>query len=96
MQRYTASVHFDQRLAEYDIQGSIAHAEMLSATGIISKKDLIAIKQGLEQIRNEIYNGEFIWLSELEDVHLNIEMRLTSLIGDAGKKCIQPVHVMIK
>ncbi|MBA0921830.1 MAG: argininosuccinate lyase [Nitrosospira sp.] len=86
VQRYTASVHFDQRLAEYDIQGSIAHAEMLSATGIISKKDLIAIKQGLEQIRNEIYNGEFIWLSELEDVHLNIEMRLTSLIGDAGKK----------
>ncbi|MCX7183093.1 MAG: argininosuccinate lyase [Nitrosospira sp.] len=86
VQRYTASVHFDQRLAEYDIRGSIAHAEMLSATGIISKKDLIAIKQGLEQIRNEIYNGEFIWLSELEDVHLNIEMRLTSLIGDAGKK----------
>ncbi|MBI0414236.1 MAG: argininosuccinate lyase [Nitrosospira sp.] len=86
VQRYTASVHFDQRLAEYDIQGSIAHAEMLSATGIISKKDLIAIKQGLEKIRNEIYNGEFIWLSELEDVHLNIEMRLTSLIGDAGKK----------
>ena len=86
VQRYTASVHFDQRLAEYDIQGSIAHAEMLSATGIISKKELIAIKQGLEQIRNEIYNGEFIWLSELEDVHLNIEMRLTSLIGDAGKK----------
>ncbi len=86
VQRYTASVHFDQRLAEYDIRGSIAHAEMLSATGIISKKDLIAIKQGLEQIRNEIYNGDFIWLSELEDVHLNIEMRLTSLIGDAGKK----------
>ncbi|WP_090720852.1 argininosuccinate lyase [Nitrosomonas sp. Nm166] len=84
--RYTASIDFDQRLAEYDIQGSLAHAQMLSAQGIISNKDLIAIEQGLNQIRDEIRNQQFSWLVELEDVHLNIEKRLTALIGDAGKR----------
>lgn len=86
VQRYTASVGFDQRLAEFDIQGSLAHAQMLSATGIISAKDLAAIERGLDQIRNEIRSGKFVWLLELEDVHLNIEKRLTTLIGDAGKR----------
>ncbi|MBP6058783.1 MAG: argininosuccinate lyase [Nitrosomonas sp.] len=84
--RYTASVGFDQRLAEYDIQGSLAHAQMLAAQGIISNADLAAIKQGLNQIRDEIRSHQFTWLLELEDVHLNIEKRLTALIGDAGKR----------
>ncbi len=84
--RYTASVGFDQRLAEYDIQGSLAHAQMLAAQGIISNEDLAAIEQGLNQIRDEIRNHQFTWLLELEDVHLNIEKRLTALVGDAGKR----------
>jgi argininosuccinate lyase len=86
VQRYTASVGFDQRLAEYDIQGSFAHAQMLAASGIISTKDLVTIGKGLHQIRDEIYNGTFDWQLELEDVHLNIEKRLTALVGDAGKR----------
>jgi argininosuccinate lyase len=86
VQRYTASVGFDQRLAEYDIQGSLAHAQMLSASGIISAKDLVAIGKGLHQIRDEIHSGTFDWLLELEDVHLNIEKRLITLVGDAGKR----------
>ncbi len=86
VQRYTASVGFDRRLADYDIQGSLAHAQMLSAAGIISVDDLAAIKHGLGRIHEEIRSGEFVWLTELEDVHLNIEKRLTALIGDAGKR----------
>jgi argininosuccinate lyase len=86
VQRYTASVNFDQRLAEYDIQGSLAHARMLAAGGIISADDLAAIESGLAEILNEIRRGEFTWKLELEDVHLNIEKRLITLIGDAGKR----------
>src|SRR5690348_10307912 len=86
VQRYTASVGFDRRLAEYDIEGSLAHARMLAATGIITTEDFAAISRGLDQIRGEILGGEFIWRTELEDVHLNIEKRLTALIGDAGKR----------
>ena len=86
VQRYTASVGFDRRLADYDIEGSLAHAQMLSATGIIDTDDLAAIRHGLGQIRDEIRSGEFVWRTELEDVHLNIEKRLTALIGDAGKR----------
>jgi len=86
VQRYTASVGFDQRLADFDIQGSFAHAQMLSASGIISAKDLVAIEKGLRQIQDEIHSGTFNWLLELEDVHLNIEKRLTTLVGDAGKR----------
>ncbi|MDV6343342.1 argininosuccinate lyase [Nitrosomonas sp. Is37] len=86
VQRYTASVNFDKRLAEYDIQGSLAHARMLSAVGIINPADLTAIEQGLSQILEEIRNNIFEWQIELEDVHLNIEKRLTALIGDAGKR----------
>src|SRR5574340_366218 len=86
VQRYTASVDFDRRLADYDIQGSLAHARMLCAAGIIGADDLAAIEHGLGQIREEIRSGEFVWLTELEDVHLNIEKRLTALIGDAGKR----------
>lgn len=86
VQRYTASVEFDRRLAEYDIQGSFAHAQMLSATGIISAKDLVVIGKGLHQIQDEIQSGKFKWSLELEDVHLNIEKRLIDLVGDAGKR----------
>lgn len=86
VQRYTASVGFDYKLAEYDIQGSLAHARMLAATGNISAADLAAIEKGMAQIRDEIEKGVFDWQLEREDVHLNIEQRLTALVGDAGKK----------
>lgn len=86
VERYTASVNFDQRLAEYDIQGSLAHAQMLSEQGIISTDDFSAIQHGLQQILEEIRNQQFSWLLEQEDVHLNIEKRLTALVGDAGKR----------
>ncbi len=86
VQRYTASVFFDQRLWRADIQGSLAHAEMLQAQGIISAQDLADIQRGLKQITQDIESGQFEWKLELEDVHLNIEARLTQLVGDAGKR----------
>ncbi|MGZ8251551.1 MAG: argininosuccinate lyase, partial [Methylophilaceae bacterium] len=86
VKRYTASVSFDQRLAEFDIQGSLAHSRMLGAQGIISLDDVARIHQGLNEILQEIRNGKFEWLLDLEDVHLNIEKRLTDKIGDAGKR----------
>ena len=86
VKRYTASVSFDYRLATFDIQGSLAHAEMLCAQGIISRTDLTEIERGMAQIRGEIEAGTFEWLLDLEDVHLNIEKRLTELVGDAGKR----------
>jgi argininosuccinate lyase len=84
--RYTASVGFDRRLAFADIQGSLAHAAMLARAGIITATDLADIERGLAQIRDEIEQGRFDWRLELEDVHLNIEKRLTDLVGDAGKR----------
>jgi len=86
VKRYTASVGFDHKLAMFDLQGSLAHAQMLAACGIISTHDLNDIKRGLAQIENEIISGEFDWSLDLEDVHLNIEKRLTALVGDAGKR----------
>jgi argininosuccinate lyase len=86
VKRYTASVDFDQRLAEFDIQASLAHARMLAAQDIIDGKDLVAIEHGLSEILQEIRDGSFHWLLELEDVHLNIEKRLTDKVGDAGKR----------
>ncbi|MFZ9997241.1 MAG: argininosuccinate lyase [Betaproteobacteria bacterium] len=86
VQRYTASVTFDQRLALFDIQGSLAHAGMLASVGLLSGKDLADIQKGMDQIRQEIESGQFQWSIALEDVHLNIEKRLTDLIGDAGKR----------
>jgi argininosuccinate lyase len=86
VQRYTASVGFDRRLWRADIEGSLAHAAMLAAQGVISAADLAAIRDGLAQIRAEIESGRFDWKLELEDVHLNIEARLTQLVGDAGKR----------
>jgi argininosuccinate lyase len=86
VKRYTASVGFDQRLAQHDIRGSLAHAAMLAGQGIIGSDDLAAIEAGMAQIRGEIERGEFAWNLDDEDVHLNIEKRLTALIGDAGKR----------
>ena len=86
VQRYTASVGFDQRLAQADIQGSLAHAAMLAAQGIIGAQDLADIERGMSTIAAEIASGQFDWKLELEDVHLNIEARLTQLVGDAGKR----------
>ena len=86
VKRYTASVEFDQRLAEFDIQGSLAHASMLESCGIIAAADLASIRTGLAQILDEIRVGQFEWLLDLEDVHLNIEKRLTALVGEAGKR----------
>jgi argininosuccinate lyase len=86
VKRYTASVSFDQRLALFDIQGSLAHADMLQTQGIISAFDHAEIGRGMAQITQEIQAGQFEWLLDLEDVHLNIEKRLTELVGDAGKR----------
>src|SRR5450432_1432054 len=83
---YTASVDFDQRLADADIDASLAHARMLGATGVLIAADVDAIANGLEKIRGEIARGEFAWSRDLEDVHSNIEKRLIALIGDAGKR----------
>jgi argininosuccinate lyase len=86
VKRFTASVDIDRRLAPYDIAGSLAHARMLAACGVIDKGELAAIERGLKQIRAEIAAGRFAWTLEAEDVHLNIERRLTELVGDAGKR----------
>ncbi len=86
VKRYTASVFFDKRLWQADIEGSLAHAAMLAAQGIISKADYGAIDKAMTQIRQEIESGAFEWKLDLEDVHLNIEARLTQLAGDAGKR----------
>ena len=86
VKRYTSSVFFDKRLWQSDIQGSLAHAEMLSAQKIISTQDLADIQRGMAQITDEITKGQFDWKLDLEDVHLNIEARLTQIVGDAGKR----------
>ncbi|MBW8315444.1 MAG: argininosuccinate lyase, partial [Hydrogenophaga sp.] len=86
VKRYTASVFFDKRLWLADITGSLAHAEMLAAQGIIGADDRASIERGMAQIRSEIEAGSFEWKLDLEDVHLNIEARLTQLVGDAGKR----------
>jgi argininosuccinate lyase len=86
VKRYTASVFFDKRLWQADIAGSLAHAEMLAAQGILGAADHAAIQQGLAQITQDIEGGSFEWKLDLEDVHLNIEARLTQLVGDAGKR----------
>ena len=86
VQEFTASYSFDHILAHYDIQGSRAHADMLAASGILSSDDLKDIHRGLDQVLTEIDAGEFHWQVALEDVHMNIEARLTEIIGDAGKR----------
>ena len=86
VKRYTASVDFDQRMWRQDIRGSLAHARMLARQNIISAQDLADIERGMAQVTEEIEGGKLDWSIDLEDVHLNIEKRLTALIGDAGKR----------
>ncbi len=86
VKRYTASVTFDKRLALFDIQGSLAHAEMLCAQKIISKQDYADIQRGMAQMREEIASGKLEWRIDLEDVHMNLEIRLTEIVGEAGKR----------
>ena len=86
VKRYTSSVFFDKRLWQVDIQGSLAHADMLTAQSIINADDHASIKQGMATITTEIESNVFEWKLDLEDVHLNIEARLTALVGDAGKR----------
>ncbi|MDZ7783687.1 MAG: argininosuccinate lyase [Halioglobus sp.] len=86
VQRFTASVGFDRRLALEDIAGSLAHARMLQATGVLTASELAAIEDGLAQIEREVREDHFDWAEELEDVHMNIEARLTELVGATGKK----------
>ena len=94
VKRYTASVDFDKRLWRADIEGSLAHAAMLAAQGVIGTQDLADIERGMAQVRAEIEAGTFEWKLELEDVHLNIEARLTQLVGDAGKRLhLSLIHI---
>jgi argininosuccinate lyase len=86
VKRYTASVDFDKRLAEFDIAASLAHARMLQAVGVLTAKDLADIERGMNAILGDIRQGKFNWSVDQEDVHLNIEKRLTDLVGDAGKR----------
>ncbi len=86
MAQINASVGFDKRLAAHDIAGSVAHARMLAAVGLLSAADCAAILEGLERIRVEIEAGAFTFSSELEDIHLNIESRLTDLVGEPGRR----------
>ena len=86
VERFTASVEFDQRMADEDINGSLAHAEMLTSAGVLTTEELQQIQTGLEEIRTEVHEGDFEWSVTLEDVHMNIEARLTDKIGITGKK----------
>ncbi len=86
VKKYTGSIDFDKRLATWDVQGSLAHAQMLQQAGVLSAEDLAAIRQGMAEIIAEIEAGKIEWSLDLEDVHMNIERRLTDKIGDAGKR----------
>ena len=83
---YTVSFNYEQRLAEYDIKGSIAHSRMLAKQNIIDDSDNEKIIKGLNNVLSEIQSGKFKWNKDLEDIHMNIEFRLTELIGDTGAK----------
>ena len=86
VEAFTASVEFDQRMYKQDIEGSRAHARMLTKVGVLTKNDLQALLKGLDQIEQEISEGKFEWSISREDLHMNIEARLTEIVGDAGKR----------
>ncbi len=86
VKKFTSSLAFDKRLALYDIQGSLAHARMLGACAILTRRDVAAIERGLARVRREIESGRFEWSPDDEDVHVAVERRLTALAGDAGKR----------
>ena len=86
VKKYTGWIDCDKRLAKWDIQGSLAHARMLQQSGVLSEDDVVAIQQGMQEILEDITKGTLEWSLDLEDVHMNIERRLTDKIGDAGKR----------
>lgn len=86
VKKYTGSIDFDKRLAKWDIQGSLAHARMLQQSGVLSEDDVVVIQQGMQEVLEDITKGTLEWSLDLEDVHMNIERRLTDKIGDAGKR----------
>ena len=86
LEEFNGSIMFDRELYVEDIEGSIAHATMLEAQGILSSDELASIKKGLSQVKNEIESGAFEWKIGDEDIHMAVEKRLTAIIGDAGKK----------
>ncbi|MBV1869466.1 MAG: argininosuccinate lyase, partial [Gammaproteobacteria bacterium] len=86
VEEFTASVSFDQRLYQQDIQGSVAHCRMLAKVGVLSEAESDQILEGLAKVEKEIAAGEFEWSVSREDVHMNIEARLTDIIGTVGKK----------
>ncbi len=96
VEAFTASIQFDQRMYKQDIQGSIAHAKMISKVGILSETELRDVLTGLQQVQDEIEAAEFNWSIQQEDIHMNIEARLTSLIGITGKNCIPVALVMTR
>jgi len=86
VEAFTASIGFDQRLYKHDIEGSRAHASMLEKVGVLTKEECQDIIDGLAQVENEIETGKLEWSVSLEDIHMNVESRLTDLIGATGKK----------
>ncbi len=86
VEAFTESISFDARLYKQDIEGSIAHSKMLTSIGILTDEEAQQIESGLRSIHDQIESGKFEWSTELEDVHMNIEARLTEMIGEAGKK----------
>lgn len=86
VEAFTESISFDSRLYRQDIQGSIAHSKMLAKIGVLNDREALDIETGLLKIQRQIETGEFLWSKKLEDVHMNIEARLSEAIGEAGKK----------
>ncbi|MEN8303218.1 MAG: lyase family protein, partial [Campylobacterota bacterium] len=86
LDEFNASIMYDRKLYREDIEGSIAHATMLTKQGVLTHEELTQITDGLNQVKTEIESGEFEWKISDEDLHMGIEKRLTALIGDAGKK----------
>ena len=86
VEAFTASISFDQRLYKHDIAGSKAHAKMLNKVGILTNNEVDDIHQGLDEIQADIESGNLEWSVQLEDIHMNIEARLTDKIGITGKK----------
>jgi argininosuccinate lyase len=84
VERFSASLHFDRALARHDLRGSLAHARMLRAAGLISAQDEAALVGGLERVAQEIESGSFPWDPALEDIHMNVEARLAALVGPAA------------
>ena len=94
VEEFTASIQFDKRMYKQDIQGSIAHAKMLTKVGILNDQELQAIIEGLGKIQDEIETGKVEWSIKQEDIHMNIESRLTNLIGITGKKLhLSLIHI---